>query len=72
VQHQGRHRDGNGYVFCVGVWRHFISRDSYAREVQQGKRRYEALIALARRRCEVLFAMLRDGILHQRKSAPIA
>jgi hypothetical protein len=32
--------------------------DYYARKVQQGKRHNQALIALARRRCDVLFAML--------------
>jgi hypothetical protein len=33
----------------------------YARKIQQGKRHNQALIALARRRCDVLFAMLRTG-----------
>jgi hypothetical protein len=51
---------------------HPISRDYYARKVQQGKRHNQALIALARRRCDVLFAMLRDGTLYRPKSAPNA
>ncbi|MEX3942004.1 IS110 family transposase, partial [Paraburkholderia sp. BR10937] len=44
----------------------------YARKVQQGKRHNQALIALARRRCDVLFAMLRDGTFYEPKSAPSA
>lgn len=46
-----------------------VSRDYYARKVQQGKRHNQALIALARRRCDVLFAMLRDGTFYHPKSA---
>jgi hypothetical protein len=44
-------------------------------EVEQdpaGQRHNQALIALARRRCDVLFAMLRDGTIYQPKSAPTA
>ena len=37
-----------------------VSRAYYERKVSQGKRHNQALIALARRRCDVLFAMLRD------------
>lgn len=44
----------------------------YARKVQQGKRHNQALIALARRRCDVLFAMLRDGTFYKPKAAPNA
>ncbi|HDR8956050.1 TPA: IS110 family transposase, partial [Burkholderia vietnamiensis] len=44
----------------------------YSRKIQQGKRHNQALIALARRRCDVLFAMLRDGTIYQLKSAPSA
>ncbi|KAF7963418.1 transposase, partial [Cupriavidus sp. UYMU48A] len=32
----------------------------------------QALIAPARRRCDVLFAMLRDGTFYQPKSGPNA
>jgi hypothetical protein len=35
-----------------------------ARKISQGKRDNQALIALARRRCDVLFAMLRDGTFY--------
>ena len=41
------------------------SRVYYDRKIAQGKRHNQALIALARRRCDVLFAMLRDGTLYQ-------
>lgn len=38
-----------------------LSRTYYDRKRAQGKKHNQALIALARRRCNVLFAMLRDG-----------
>lgn len=41
------------------------SRAYYDRKIAQGKRHNQALIALARRRCDVLYAMLRDGTLYQ-------
>ncbi|MDP9886033.1 transposase [Sinomonas atrocyanea] len=44
---------------------HPPSRVYYDRKRAQGKRHNQALIALARRRCDVLFAMLRDGTLYQ-------
>lgn len=46
-----------------------ISRAYYDRKITQGKRHNQALIALARRRCDVLFAMLRDGTLYETKHA---
>ena len=39
------------------------------RKIAQGKRHNQSLIALARRRCDVLFAMLRDGTLYETKHA---
>lgn len=60
------------FLSAFAALRDPISRDYYARTVQQGKRHNQALIALARRRCDVLFAMLRDGTLYQPKSAPTA
>ena len=42
-----------------------ISRTHYDRKIAQGKRHNQALIALARRRCAVLYAMLRDDTLYQ-------
>jgi hypothetical protein len=41
------------------------SRAYYDRERAEGKRHNQALIALARRRCDVLFAMLRDMTLYE-------
>ncbi len=41
------------------------SRAYYDRKRAEGKRHNQALIALARRRCDVLFAMLRDGALYE-------
>lgn len=41
------------------------SRAYCDRKIAQGKRHNQALIALARRRSDVLFAMLRDGTLYQ-------
>ena len=37
------------------------SRAFYERKRKEGKRHHQAVIALARRRVDVLFAMLRDG-----------
>jgi transposase len=43
-----------------------VSRAYYDRKRAQGKRHNAALICLARRRCDVLFAMLRDKTYYQR------
>lgn len=51
---------------------HPPSRDYYDRKRAQGKRHNQAVIALARRRCDVLFAMLRDGTLYQPPTASAA
>ncbi|GLZ16378.1 hypothetical protein Acsp04_66130 [Actinomadura sp. NBRC 104425] len=42
-----------------------VSRTCYQRKRDQGKRHNAALIRLARRRCDVLFAMLRNGTTYQ-------
>ena len=42
-----------------------VSRAYYDRKRAEGKRHNQALIALACRRCDVLFAMLRDGCLYE-------
>lgn len=49
---------------------HAPSRAYYDRKRGQGKRHNQAIIALARRRCDVLFAMLRDGTLYQDPTEP--
>ena len=45
-----------------------VSRTYYDRKIAQGKRHNQALIALARRRCDLLYAMLRDGTIYQAQS----
>lgn len=52
------------FLSAFAALRDPISRAYYARKISQGKRHNQALIALARRRCDVLFAMLRDGTLY--------
>jgi len=50
-----------------------VSRAYYDRKRAEGKRHNAALICLARRRCDVLYAMLRDKIPYQpRPATPIA
>jgi transposase len=49
-----------------------VSRAYYDRKRGEGKRHNQALIALARRRCDVLFAMLRDGTLYEEPAANAA
>ncbi|MCA8074066.1 IS110 family transposase, partial [Burkholderia vietnamiensis] len=56
------------FLSAFAALRDPVSRAYYSRKIQQGKRHNQALIALARRRCDVLFAMLRDGTIYQPKS----
>ena len=44
----------------------------YDRKRAQGKKHNQALIALARRRCDVIYAMLRDGTLSEAKTPAAA
>jgi transposase len=53
------------FLSAFAALRDPVSRAYYDRKIAQGKRHNQALIALARRRCDVLFAMLRDGTLYQ-------
>ena len=46
-------------------------RANYDRKRAEGKRHNQALVALARRRCETLYAMLRDGTLYAPKAAVV-
>ena len=52
------------YLSAFAALRDPVSRAYYDRKIAQGKRSNQALIALARRRCEVLYAMLRDGTVY--------
>lgn len=47
------------FLFAFAALKDPVSRAYYDRKPAEGKRRNQALIALARRRCDVLFAMLR-------------
>ena len=49
------------FLSAFAALRDPVSRAYYERKIRQGKRHNQALIALARRRCDVLYAMLRDG-----------
>ncbi|GAA1118525.1 IS110 family transposase [Arthrobacter flavus] len=48
------------------------SRAYYDRKRAEGKRHNQALIALARRRCDTLYAMLRDGTFYEPRPATAA
>jgi transposase len=52
------------FLSAFAALRDPLSRAYYDRKIAEGKRHNEALIALARRRCDVLHAMLRDGTLY--------
>ncbi|EHD22379.1 MULTISPECIES: IS110 family transposase [Brenneria] len=52
------------FLSAFAALRDPISRAYYTRKMSQGKRHNQALIALARRRCDVLFAMMRDGTFY--------
>ena len=58
------------FLSAFSALRDPVSRAYYERKICQGKRHNQALIALARRRCDVLFAMLRDGSFYH--AAPVA
>jgi transposase len=47
------------------------SRTYYDKKISQGKRHTQALLCLARRRVDVLFAMLRDGTFYQSRPADV-
>jgi transposase len=49
-----------------------VSRAYYDRKIAQHKKHNQALIALARRRCDVLFAMLRDGTFYSAPTPELA
>jgi transposase len=53
------------YLSAFAALRDPVSRAYYDKKIEQGKHHSQALIALARRRCDVLYAMLRDGTLYQ-------
>lgn len=60
------------YNSAFAALQHPPSRAYYDRKIAEGKRHKQAIIALARRRLDTLYAMLRDGTLYQDPVAPIA
>jgi transposase len=53
------------YLSAFAALRDPVSRAYYDRKVAQGKHHSQALIALARRRCDALYTRLRDGTVYQ-------
>jgi transposase len=60
------------YQSAFASLRHADSRAFYARKRQEGKRHHQAVIALARRRVDVLWAMLNSRQPFRAKTAAIA
>jgi transposase len=60
------------YLSAFAALKDPLSRAYYDRKRAEGKRHNQALIALARRRCDTLYAMLRDGTLYQAKTPTAA
>lgn len=52
--------------------RHPPSRTYYDRKRAEGKTHHQAVLALARRRTDVLYAMIRDGAMYQDPTAAVA
>ncbi len=46
------------------------SRTSYDRKIAQGKRHNQALLCVARRRCDVIYATLTNGTFYQPTPTP--
>lgn len=57
------------FLSAFAALRDPVSRAYYDRKIAQGKRHNQALIALTRRRIDVLYAMLRDGTLYDANHA---
>ena len=76
VSYQRRARKGNRALkrvfyrsaFC-SLSCHEASQEYYRRKRAEGKRAQQAIVALARRRVNVLWAMLRDGAVHEDRAA---
>ena len=68
----GNKRLKNALFYSAWVASHSdpISKTYYDRKRAEGKRHNAAVICLARRRCNVIFAMLRDGTYYQPPVSP--
>ena len=79
VSYQRRPKRGNRTLkrllyrsaFCA-ISHHGASETFYRRKRTEGKTHHQALIALARRRVNVLWAMLRDGSTYSEQSPEAA
>lgn len=58
------------FLSAFAALKHPDSRAYYDRKRAEKKKHNQALIALARRRCDVLFAMLRDGTFYSPPTTP--
>jgi transposase len=70
---RGNHRLKNAIwlsAFCS--LHHHRSRDYYARKRSEGKQHNAAIVCLARRRCDVIHAMLRTGLSYGELPGPAA
>jgi transposase len=54
------------------LWHHETSKSFYRRKRDEGKGHHQAVLALARRRVNVLWAMLRDGRAYEEQTAKAA
>jgi transposase len=54
------------------LWHHETSKSFYRRKREEGKGHHQAVLALARRRVNVLWAMLRDGKAYEEQTANAA
>ena len=58
-------------AFCA-LSSHETSKAFYQRKREEGKHHHQAVLALARRRVNVLWAMLRDGQIYQEQTSSVA
>ncbi len=68
---RGNHRLKNALwlsAFCS--LHHDRSRNYYARKRSEGKQHNAAIVCLARRRCDVIHAMLRNGTIYDNQRRP--
>lgn len=78
IRGEGPSRRGNKqlkrafFLAAFAALAHPDSRAYYDRKIAEGKHHNQALLCLARRRCDVLFAMLRDGTFYQPPAAQAA
>lgn len=60
------------FLAAFAALRDPASRAYYDRKITEGKRHNQALICLARRRCDVLYAMLKNGTFYAPRAARTA